>query len=377
MRPTWAEVSLTKLRQNFRAIQDHVGDSVVICAVLKGNAWGHGAVECAQALDSEGAQWFAVTSTEEGVRLRDAGISNRILLLTGYWQGEEEEVVGRQLTPAVWEPWHIARLAKAINADVCCPFPVHIKVDTGLTRLGVSLSNLPALLQIIRSIPSVSVEGLYTHLSSAEVLDDADAGKQVKHFETARDVVLRAGFSPLYFHVANSAAIAARPETWNNMVRPGISLFGYYPQFVCNGRNSPIATPAVEPILSWKTRIIATKEVGANQRVGYNGLYVTTRPTRLAVLPVGFADGFSRQLSLGGRAIVRNAFAFVVGAIAMDITLLDITGVGNSTVGDEVILIGSTEQCRITAWEHAEIRRTVPDEVLSDIASRVPRRYTD
>jgi alanine racemase len=379
MRPTWAEVSLKILRHNFRSIQHHVGTDVTVCAVLKSNAFGHGVVECARALEEEGATWFAVTSTEEGVRLRDAGVTGRILLLTGYWQGEEEEVVKRQLTPSVWEPWHIKLLADVVDKLSCAPFPVHVKVDTGLARLGVGCKALPDLLQVIRSAPGLALEGVFTHLASAEVLDAPDVPEQMRYFQIVRNTVLKAGFLSVNFHMANSAALATRPATWKDMVRPGVGLFGYFPDSVSNRVQSPITSPATMPVLSWKTRIISLREVGANQRVGYNGTYVTAVPTRLAALPVGFADGLSRQLSSRGRAIVRDAFASIVGLIATDITLLDVTRIRDVSVGDEVILIGSTEHCHITAREHADIRGTAPDsellEVLCGIGSRVRRQY--
>jgi alanine racemase len=377
MRPTWAEISLKNLRQNFRNIQQHVGREVAVCVVLKGDASGHGAIHCAQALQDEGARWFAVGSTGEGVCLRDAGITDRILLLAGYWQGEEEEVLGQRLTPAVWEPWHVSRLAVAIDRCGEAPFPVHLKVDTGLARLGVESGCLPEMLRALRSTPGLKLEGLFTHLASAEVLDTSDTSEQMARFKIARQTVLEAGFSPVYFHMANSAAIATRPATWDNMVRAGISLFGYFPRFVSGGAHCAIPCPSVTPVLSWKTRIISLRDLRANQRVGYNGTYVTTAATRVAVLPVGFADGLSRQLSSRGRAIVRDAFAPIVGIIAMELTLLDVSGIEGVCVGDEAILIGSTEHCCITAWEHAEIENTVPDEVLCGIAARVPRHYVD
>ncbi len=377
MRPAWAEVSLTNLRQNFRNIQQHVGREVVVCPVVKGDATGHGAIDCARALQEEGARWFAVGSTEEGVRLRDAGITDRILLLAGYWQGEEEEVLRRRLTPAVWEPWHISRLARAIGRCGDGPFPVHLKADTGLGRLGVDDCCLPEVLRALRSTPELELEGVFTHLASAEVLDMPDTSEQMARFEKVRQTVLEAGFSPVYFHMANSAAIVTRPATWHDMVRPGMSLFGYYPRFVSAGTNCTVPCPSVTPVLSWKTRIISLRELPANQPVGYNGTYVTAAATRLAVLPVGYADGLSRQLSSRGRAIVRDAFAPIVGIIAMELTLLDVSRIEGVCVGDEVILIGSTEHCCITAWEHAEIENTVPDEVLCGITTRIPRHYVD
>jgi len=232
MRPTWAEVSLKILRHNFRSIQHHVGTDVTVCAVLKSNAFGHGVVECARALEEEGATWFAVTSTEEGVRLRDAGVTGRILLLTGYWQGEEEEVVKRQLTPSVWEPWHIKLLADVVDKLSCAPFPVHVKVDTGLARLVVGCKALPDLLQVIRSAPGLALEGVFTHLASAEVLDAPDVPEQMRYFQIVRNTVLKAGFLSVNFHMANSAALATRPATWKiwsgqASVCSGISLIRF------------------------------------------------------------------------------------------------------------------------------------------------------
>jgi alanine racemase len=375
MSRTWAEVSLTDLRKNFRRIQQHVSDEVIICAVLKGNASGHGAAQCAQALEKEGARWFAAGSTEEGVCLREGGIVGRILLLAGYWQGEEEEVVEKQLTPAVWEPWHVRRLAAAVERSGRGPFPVHVKVDTGLARLGADSGRLSEMLSVLRSSPQLVLEGVFTHLASAEVLDSPHVLEQMERFEAAKQSVLQTGFSPKLFHMANSAATALRPATWKDMVRPGLALFGYYPRFVRRGGHSRTSLPSVTPVLSWKTRIISLRDLPANQPVGYNGTYVTPATSRLAVIPVGFADGLSRQLSSRGRVIVRDAFAPIVGLVAMEITVLDVSCIEGVCVGDEVILIGSTEHCRITACDHADLENTVPDDVLCAIAERVPRQY--
>jgi alanine racemase len=368
------EVSLKNLRQNFRCIQQRVGTNVAVCAVIKADGYGHGAVECARALEEEGATWFGVTSTEEGVRLRDAGVVSRILLMTGYWQGEEEDVVNHRLTPAVWEPWHLRLLANAVAKLGHRPVSVHMKVDTGMARLGVDVGSLPEFLRILRSVPSLELEGVFTHLASAQILEAPESLEQIRCFEDVQDMVLQAGFSPLYFHMANSAAVASRRVTWKNMVRPGISLYGYHIPFVSNQSTVRLCLP-VMPVLSWKTRIISLRKVGSNQPIGYDGAYVTTEPARLAILPVGYADGLSRQLSSRGRAIVRDTYAPIVGNIAMDITVLDITRVKDASLGDEVTLIGSTEHCSITALEHVDLRGTIPHEVLCNVAKRVPRQY--
>jgi alanine racemase len=374
MRPTWADVSLKNLRRNFQCIRRHVGANVVVCAVVKTDGYGHGAVECARALEEEGATWLGVTSTEEGVRLRDAGIASRILLMTGYWQGEEEAVVTHQLTPAVWEPWHVHLLAKALSKLGHAPLSVHVKVDTGMARLGIDIGSLPEFLRTLRSASNLVLEGVFTHLASAQILEAPDVLEQIRCFEEVQNIVLRAGFSPLYFHMANSAALATRRVTWKNMVRPGLSLYGYYIPFVSNQSPLRLCLP-VAPVLSWKTRIISLRRVGANQPIGYDGAYVTTEPAQLAILPVGYADGLSRQLSSRGRAIVRDTYAPMVGNIAMDITVLDVTRVKDISLGDEVTLIGATEHCSIPASEHADLRGTIPQDVLCGIGKRVPRQY--
>jgi len=375
MRPTWVEVSLVKLRRNFRNIQQHVGKDVAVCAVIKADAYGHGAVQCARALEQEGVTWLGVTSTEEGVRLRDAGIASRVLLMTGYWQGEEEEVVKHNLTPLVWERWHVDLLAKAAVKLARAPFAVHLKIDTGMARLGASCRHVPEFLQLFKATPAVQLEGVATHLKSAEVLDASDVPEQLSCFRNTQNMIEAAGFKPIYYHVANTAALASRGEAWNNMVRPGICLYGYHLRFACDRTSCPISVPNVEPVLSWKTRVISLREVGANQSIGYDGAYVTSTPTRLAALPVGYGDGLSRQLSSRGRVIIHDTYARIVGNITMDITVIDVTPVADVRLGDQVILLGSSDHCGVSAWEHADLESTIPYEVLCRVGHRVPREY--
>ena len=229
-RPTWAEVSLVTLRQNFRTVVKHAGAGVTVCAVVKADAYGHGAVECARALQAEGATWMGVTSLDEAIPLREAGIESRILLMTGFWRGEESEIVRLRLTPTVWEPWHIESLEKAA-ASGAVRQAVHLKVDTGMGRLGVALDQLPAILQALRAAPHLVLEGLSTHLASSETMDAPSVGEQERRFEEAQRIVRAAGFDPQLIHIANTSALISRRETWNNMVRPGIALYGYYLPF--------------------------------------------------------------------------------------------------------------------------------------------------
>ena len=373
-RPNWVEVSLGALRRNYRALRKLAGSEVEICAVVKADAYGHGSRECARALQAEGARWFGVTSTAGGLHLRHCGISGRILLMTGFWQGDEPEIIHDQLVPAVWESWHLERLQLAAAKAERRHVSVHLKVDTGMGRLGVGMAELPAMLTQLRAADRLALEGVFTHLASAEVVGAADAAKQLEDFEQAIALIRQEGFAPKYFHAANSAAMVNLPQARKNLVRPGISLYGYYLPFT--GADS-IRPPQVEPVLTWKTRVISLREHSAGSALGYNGIFVTSRPSRIAVLPVGYADGLNRRLSSRGQVIVRGARAPIVGRVSMDVTMVDVTEVPGVQIGDEVILIGASDSHRITAWDHAKAADTIPYEVLCNISKRVARKYVE
>jgi len=376
-RPTWADVSLTTLRQNFRTVQKHVGASVTVCAVVKADAYGHGAVECSRALEAEGARWLGVTSLDEAIPLRDAEVRASILLMTGFWRGEETEIVRLHLTPTVWEKWQIESLNKAATDLGIAKHPVHLKVDTGMGRLGVAVDQLPAVLDSIKSAQHLELEGLSTHLAASEIMDAPSVAEQEHNFDRARRMVRQAGLEPTLVHMANTGAVISRRETWNTMVRPGVALYGYYLPFERAGREVSGGTLRlpVKPILTWKTRILSLRNFGANQPLGYGGTYVTKAPAHVAVLPVGYADGYNRQLSNQGRVIVRDHYAPIVGRISMDLTLVDVTGIPGVGVGDEVILLGSSDGLSVDALEHAELANSTPYEILCNISKRVPRRY--
>jgi len=376
-RPTWADVSLATLRQNFRTVQKHVGVAVTTCAVVKADAYGHGAVECSKALEAEGAKWLGVTSLDEAIPLREAGVRANILLMTGFWRGEECEIVRLHLTPTVWEPWQIESLDKAAAELGIAQHPVHLKVDTGMGRLGVAVDQLPEVLGGLRAAKHLVMEGLSTHLASSEIMDAPSVAEQQQRFETARNLVAQAGFEPRLIHVSNTGAVISRRETWNTMVRPGVALYGYYLPFQRAGREVSGGTLRlpVKPILTWKTRILSLRNFGPNQALGYNGTYVTKAPAHVAVLPVGYADGFNRQLSNRGRVIVREHYAPILGSISMDLTLVDVTGIPGVSVGDEVILLGSCDGLSVDALDHARLANSSPYEILCNISKRVPRRY--
>ncbi len=382
-RPTWAEVSLTSLRQNFRTVAKHTGAGVIVCAVVKADAYGHGAVECSRALEAEGAKWLGVTSLDEAIPLRDAGIESRILLMTGFWRGEEIEIVRLGLTPTVWEPWHIESLetaaARGSVSNGTMRQAVHLKVDTGMGRLGVSLEELHTILKALKAAPHLLLEGLSTHLASSEIMDAPSVGEQERRFEEALRMVRTAGFVPELVHMANTSALISRRETWNNMVRPGVALYGYYLPFQRAGREVSGGTLRlpVKPVLTWKTRILSMRNFAASQALGYGGTYVTKAPAHVAVLPVGYADGYNRQLSNRGRVIVRDHYAPIIGSISMDLTLVDVTGIPDVAVGDEVILLGTSDGLSVDALEHARLANSSPYEILCNISKRVPRRYSN
>jgi alanine racemase len=374
-RPTWAEVSLGTLRQNFRAVQKHIGSGVTICAVVKADAYGHGAVECSRALEAEGASWFGVTSLDEAIPLCEAGIRGRILLLTGFWRGEEEEIVRLKLTPTVWEPMQID-LLEAAASQLGVTHPIHLKVDTGMGRLGINPADLSRICSALRAAPHLVVEGLSTHLASSEVLDAPSVPEQLASFDKVRRQLRNEGVDPPLVHVANTGAVISRRDSWNTMVRPGAALYGYYLPFERAGRevSGSGLRLSVKPVLTWKTRVLSLRDVPANQALGYGGIYVTKAPARIAVLPVGYADGFNRALSSRGRVIVREHYAPIVGRISMDLSLVDVTGLPGVTVGDEVILLGTSDSLSVDAREHAGLANTVLYEILCGISKRVPRK---
>jgi alanine racemase len=377
-RPTWAQVSLENLRYNFGVVQRHIGAGITVCAVVKADAYGHGATECARALEEEGARWLGVTSLDEAIPLRDAGIRTRILLMTGFWRGEEEEIIRLQLTPTVWEPGQVELLEKAAAGLGLPRLSVHLKVDTGMGRLGVDPEDLYQVCSALKSSPHLLLEGLSTHLASSEVLDAPSVNEQLQKFEQVRSLLRNEGFDPPLIHVANTGAVISRRESWNTMVRPGIALYGYHLPFERAGRevSGSKLRLGVKPVLTWKTRILSLRDVRANQALGYGGTYVTKAPARIAALPVGYADGLNRALSSRGRVIVREHYAPIVGRISMDLTLADVTGLPGVSVGDEVVLLGTLDGLSVDARQHAELANTNVYEILCAISKRVPRKYS-
>ena len=379
-RPTWAEIDLTALRHNYSTIREFVTPATV-CAVIKADAYGHGASACSLALQKDGCKWFAVAGTDEGIELRQAGITGHILLLSGFWRGEEEAVIEHNLTASVWDAQQIQSLnAAAVRLDKAEEsVPIHIEVDTGMARTGVSMAQIEDMAHVLKSASCLTVEGAFSHFTSAEVVDSPDGEKQVSRFDEALEILKNAGIEPSWRHMANSAAIACRERSWYDLVRPGISLYGYYLPFlsVVSGHSEATSDLPVVPVLSWKTRIIALRRVPARTPVGYNGGFHTQRESLLATVPCGYADGLNRLLSNRGAMIVRGKRVPIAGVISMDLTVLDVTALDTVDIGDEAIIIGQDGEEKITAWEHAAHMQTIPYEVLTAISKRVKRIYVE
>ena len=370
---TWAEVSLATLRENFRAVQRHVGPSVAICAVVKADGYGHGATECARALEAEGTPWLGVTDAAEGRALRSAGIWTRILLMTGIWKGEEDGIVSHNLTPTVWELWHIEHLEKAAKKQQI-DLPVHLKVDTGMNRLGATVAALPELCKKLSTCKHLHLEGVSTHFASAEVLDSEDAAHQTKIFEEALAVLDQHGLHPPLVHMSNSAALSARPDTWEPWCAPA----SYSTDTRSLSRAAAKWSPSLRcryAVLTWKTRVLTVKDVAAGEAVGYMGTYITKERTGCSAPRCGYADGYPRLLSNRARVIARGEYAPVVGRVSMDLTMVDVGHIPGVAVGDEVILIGANNGKSVDAVELARLGETVPYEILCGISQRVPRVY--
>ncbi len=375
LRPTWAEISLPKLRRNFEYVRRVAGARRVM-AVVKADAYGHGAVAIARTLEEAGADWFGVATVEEALELRAAGVEKPILLLGGLYMSDPADLIEYRLTPTVSST---ARLDT--YAECACrygkPIEFHLHVDTGMGRLGLPPDRLRAFVEHYRELSGLELKGLSTHLASAEDLIASQTEDQADRLEEALRQVRSLGIEPEWIHVANSAALVAGCAFPENMVRIGALLYGYcLPIVLPPGRQMP-DPPDVEPILTLKSRVVFLKDVPCGTPLGYGAAFHTRRRSRIATVPVGYADGLSRALSNRGSAIVRGSYAGIVGNISMDLTLLDVTDVPGLDIGDEVTLLGNADGCSITALEIADLIDTVPYEVLCSIGRRVPRIYVD
>jgi alanine racemase len=368
-RPTWAEISLSSLIHNYQTIKRSLHDQAQLMAVVKANAYGHGAVECARALEPS-ADWFGVALIEEAIELRQAGITRPILCLGGFWHGQAESVAAHNLTPVLFRIDAADELnAQARQASRIMNY--HLKVDTGMGRLGVPLAELPEFVRALQPFTNLKLDGLMTHFAEAEARDQTFTDLQIERFHEALCIVRGAGFAPTWQHLANSAGIHAHSQSWGNLARAGAAMYGFTRDVI-----APVPEAfAVKPVMSLHSRIVHLKTVLAGTPLGYGRTFTTTRESRIATIPIGYADGFQRAHSNNGRVIVRGHFAPVVGRISMDLTILDVTDIAAVALGDEVVLLGKQDGLEISAEDLAEQIGTISYEIACNVSARVPRMY--
>jgi alanine racemase len=367
-RPTLCFIDLAALRWNLRQIKARVGPNIKILPMIKANAYGHGAPLVAQALANEGAYTFGVATFEEAVELRQAGIRQAILVVAGVYPEQVGQFIDNQLTPVA----HDLEAAKRIDAaakERRATINVHIKVDTGMGRLGFLPTEIDSWLPELQKLNALKIEGVFSHFSQAESVQGDYTQKQLCVF---RDIVakLRSHIMPSPLaHLANSAATITLPEAYFDMVRPGIMLYGCYP--------SPAMRSQIElkPVLSWKTRVMQLKKMPTGTSISYGQTFLTQRESLIATLPVGYADGYQRLLSNRGAVLIKGERAPVAGRVCMDLTMVDVTDIANVQQGDEVVLLGRQAAAEITADQMAAWANTISYEILTSISARVPRIY--
>lgn len=366
--PTVAAIDLSALAHNVAQIRRCVPSSCEIIAVVKANAYGHGSVEIAEALQRLGISHFGVATIEEGLTLRTAGIQAPIVMLGALFPLQIPDLVAHGLTPVIHEPTIATALAKQLPSSAQ-PFGVHLKVETGMGRLGLAPAEFMTMLGSAEFKGPLRVEGLMTHLADADGDDSSFSNEQLSLFRAAVDAVEQAGFKVPLTHAANSAAIVRYPAAHFSAVRPGLMLYGYHTL------PSSLTAPELKPILSLSTTVAQVRTLGPGTSVSYNRRFIAKRQTHLAILPIGYADGFNRLLSNRGAVLVRGQRAPVVGSVCMDMTMVDVTEIAGVQIGDQAVAIGQQGALTIGADDIADSLGTIPYEVLCAIGPRVPRHY--
>jgi alanine racemase len=371
-RPTWAEISLPALKHNYLTIRNHLSAPAQLMAVVKANAYGHGAVECARALQEINADWFGVALVEEGIELRHAGITRPIFLLGGFWRGQADDVIAHDLTAAVYR----LDQAEELNARAGALGRIvnfHLKVDTGMGRLGVRLDELAEFARALGRFNKVKLDGVMTHFAAADSATTDYTERQIARYEEAVEILRDLGFDPSWRHLANSAGIHAYPQSHGNLARAGAAMYGLK-RDALSLRIEPFDT---RPVMSVHSRIVMLKTVPAGTPLGYGLAFTTARESRIATLPIGYADGLRRLHSNNGRVLLRGHFAPIVGRVSMDLTIVDVTDVPGVELGDEALLIGERNRLRISAEDLAEQIGTISYEIVTGISARVPRVYVN
>lgn len=351
------EINLAALRYNFSQVRKLVSQTRAILGVVKSDAYGHGMVSVARELGTQGVEYLGVSNCREGVPLRQAGLKTPILLLLGIEEDEIAQVIKYDLTPVLFR----GDIAEAISSAALAAgtqVPVHLKIDTGMGRLGVPHVEAEEFFQRVKSLEGLRVEGVLSHFASADEHDKSFSNQQLDRFRDTLNQAKSAGLNFRYAHIANSAGIIDLPDSYHQLVRPGIMLYGGPPS---QELHHPVP---LKPVMTLKTRVLQLKEVDAGSPIGYGCTYLTSRPSRIATLPVGYDDGYDRLLSNKGEVLVRNRRAPVVGRVSMCLITVDVTDIPEVQPDDEVVLLGRQGDEEITADEIAAITDTINYEIF-------------
>jgi alanine racemase len=385
-RPVWAEVSASALTHNLRAIRAYVNPCDkkrktprLVLSIVKGNGYGHGGSQVAKILEKAGSDWFGVTSASEGIEVRKAGVRKPILVLTSFWPGEESALIKHGLTPVVHRCEQLDGLDRAA-ARARKHLSFHLKIDTGMNRIGIPTADVECFGRRFAKCRHLRLGGVMTHFASSEAFAPSAQGQQTReqqeHFYIALEQLRKLGIDPGIVHLANSAAIATRPETWADMVRPGVILYGYHPGYdPAEQREEAERLLPLKPVMSLRTRIIGLRNIPAGTGVGYGAKFVTKRPSVIAVLAAGYGDGVHRSLGNRGCVLIRGKLAPIVGIVSMDVTMIDVTDVDSVGVGEVVTIYGRDEEHTHPANLVARGIGTVTSDLLCAVSQRVPRLY--
>ena len=367
LRPTMASVDLDILGENLATVRAAIPSGTKVLAAVKGDAYGHGAIACARTLEQAGVDWFGVALVEEGRALRRAGIKTPILCLGGAGPSGSAEAIRHELTPLIGDVAE-ARAFNTAAKEAGVKAGVHIKVDTGMGRLGVPVHLWTHFLDRMAELENIDVRGIASHLAQSETpAGEVATTEQIRRFEEAVTAARFRGFEPELVHLANSGAIVQHKQATYDMVRPGLLLYGYDPR-------GAVPQLDVRPIMRVRTRVLVVRDLPVGVGVSYGGVHQTDRPSRVATLPVGYADGYPRALSGKAQVLIHGHRAPVLGRVCMDMCMIDVTDVPHHVkTGDEVVLLGQQGEENISAWELAEAAGTIPYEVLTGFSERIPR----
>ncbi len=387
-RPVWAEVSLGALAYNLEAIRKYVNPPQEkrktprkILSIVKGNGYGHGGPEVAKALEKAGSDWFGVTCTDEGIAVRKNGVRKPILILTSFVPGEESRLVKHGLTAVIHRCEQLELLNRAVaRRGEKKRVGFHLKVDTGMNRLGIATGDVECFARQLGKCKNIQLTGIFSHFASSGVFTESyvgqQTGEQEERFYAALERLRALGIDPGIVHLANSAAIVTRPETWADMVRPGAILYGYHPSYdPIEKREEAEARLPLKPVMSLRSRIISVRNVAAGDGVGYDATFLAKRLTRIGVLAAGYGDGIHRSLGNRGNVLLRGKLAPIVGIISMDVTMIDVTDIEDAKIGDVATIHGTDGKQALLANRVARSIGTVTSDLLCAVSQRVPRLY--